>query len=374
VARDYYEVLGVGRDADEDQIKKAFRGLARELHPDVNRHDHDAEERFKEVAEAYEVLSDPERRGVYDRYGHEGLRSGGYQPNFSDFGSISDIFQAFFGGDVFGGRGPGGAAHGADVAVELEVTLEEVLAGTSRKIEVEVMDACSRCAGSGGEPGTPIETCTRCGGSGQLQAVSRTAFGQVVRAMTCDVCAGRGRVPQEPCTRCGGDGRELQVHELSVDVPAGIEHGQRIRLSGRGHAGEQGGMPGDLYLLVRVTPDPRFQRQGDDLVAHLDVPFTSAALGGTVTVPTLEGEEQLELKAGTQPAAVMRLKGRGLPGMRGRRRGDLHVLVNVMIPSRLTEDQRELLRRFEDTANGETYEVDGEPEGLFDRIRQAFRT
>jgi molecular chaperone DnaJ len=374
--RDYYEVLGVGRTAGDDEIKKAFRGLARELHPDVNRHDPAAEDKFKELAEAYEVLSDSERRSVYDRYGHEGLRSGGYQPNFSGFGSISDIFEAFFGGGDpfgFGGGGPGGPARGADVAVEVEVSLEDVLSGVKREVEAEAMGACSRCGGDGAEPGTPVDACVRCAGSGQLQSVSRTVFGQVVRAVACDTCGGSGRVPRERCTQCGGAGREPQVREVSVDVPAGIEDGQQIRVSGQGHAGAHGGPPGDLYVLVRVAQDDRFRRQGPDLVTSLGVPFTEAALGGTLEIPTLEGPEDLKLAPGTQPGSVLRLKGRGLPALRGRRRGDLHVLVNVLIPSRLTDDQREMLQRFAESANGETYETAGDDDGLFGRIRQAFR-
>jgi molecular chaperone DnaJ len=371
--RDYYEVLGVQRSAGDDEIKKAFRRLARELHPDVNRDDPHAEERFKELAEAYEVLSDSERRGIYDRYGHEGLRSGGYQPNFGDFGNLSDILGAFFGGgDIFGGRA-GGASQGADVGVEVEVTLAEVLTGVSRTVEAEIEDICSRCAGSGAEPGTELDTCPRCGGAGQLQAVSRTVFGQVVRTATCDMCEGRGRVPQEPCEVCRGSGHEVQTRELSVDIPPGIEDGQRIRLTGRGHAGAHGGPPGDLYILVSVAPDPRFERRGNDLITRLDVPFTDAALGATVTVPTLDGDEELELKPGTQPATVLKLRGRGLPTIRGRRRGDMHALVNVLIPGRLSEEQRELLRRFEESTNGDTYAVRDDNEGLFDRIRHVFR-
>jgi molecular chaperone DnaJ len=373
--RDYYEVLGVGREATDDEIKKAFRRLARELHPDINRHDPAAEEKFKDVAEAYEVLSDPQRRTVYDRYGHEGLRTGGYEPSFSSFGgNIGDIFEAFFGsgdlGSIFGGRAAG-PQRGRDVAVRVAVSLEEVLTGTTRELEIDVTGSCSHCHGNGAEPGTPIEPCTRCEGTGQLQSVARTVFGQVVRTHACDRCGGDGRVAQTPCEQCRGSGYEQQTRTLTVDLPAGIDNGQRVRVSGRGHTGEPGAPAGDLYVLVQVQEDPRFERHGEDLIVKLDVPFTDAALGGSLPVPTLDGDEDLEIAPGTQPGAIVRLRERGLPSLRGRRRGDLHVVMNVLIPSNLSDEQRDLLRRFADSANGDTYEV--RPEGLFDRIRQVFR-
>ncbi len=377
MTRDYYEVLGVGREADDDEIKKAFRGLARELHPDVNSHDPEAEEKFKQVAEAYEVLSDQERRAVYDRYGHEGLRSGGWQPT-SGFADLSDLFDAFFGGgdpfgSVFGGRGrSAGPGRGRDVGVQVSLTLAEVLTGAAKDIEFDVTTQCSHCHGNGAEPGTPIETCTRCEGTGQLQSMTRTVFGQVVRTQACDRCGGDGRIAKTPCAQCRGVGLETESRQLSVEIPAGIDDGQRVRLSGRGHAGDRGGPAGDLYVLVAVQPDPRFERRGEDLVTRLDVPFTQAALGATMSVPTLEGEEQLELEPGSQPGTVKRLRGHGLPALRRRGRGDLHVLLNVMVPSHLTEEQRDLLQRFQDSANGETY-ASKHGDGLFDRIRQAFR-
>jgi molecular chaperone DnaJ len=375
--RDYYEVLGVRREADDDEIKKAFRKLARELHPDVNRHDPAAEERFKEVAEAYEALSDRERRAIYDRFGHEGLRSGGFEPSFANFGDVADIFDAFFGGgdfgSIFGGRQRGGATRGSDAAVELTLTLEEVARGVSRDIEVELSETCSRCHGNGAEPGTPIETCPRCDGTGQLQAVSRSVFGQLVRTQLCDRCGGDGKIATSPCEQCGGGGRERRKRTLTVDLPQGIEDGQRVRLSGRGHTGARGGPPGDLFLLVHVGPDARFERHGEDLVTRIDVPFTDAALGATLQVATLDGEEEVTLAPGTQPATVLRLKGRGLPPLRGRGKGDLHVVVNVLVPSRLTDEQRELLQRFAESANGDTYPEREAREGLFDRIRHAFR-
>jgi molecular chaperone DnaJ len=372
---DYYDVLGVERSASEQEIKKAFRQLARKLHPDVNKHDHDAEERFKEAAEAYEVLSDPERRATYDRFGHEGLRSGGYAPSF-DFSDISSIFETFFGrGDAFSsvfGGGRSGPAYGEDIAVGIDLTLAEVASGVTKEVALDTYVRCETCHGNGAEPGTPIVTCPKCQGAGQLQSVMRSAFGQIVRAQACDQCEGQGKIAEKPCTTCNGEGRTREQRELSVEVPAGIEDGQRIRLSGRGPAGPRGGPNGDLYVLATVVPDPRFERHGDDLVTRLDIPFTDAALGTRVTVPTLDGDEEIELEPGTQPSTVIRLRQQGLPALRGRRRGDLHVLVNVMVPSNLSEEQRELLEQFARSANGDNYPPAGERPGFFDRIRQAF--
>ena len=373
--RDYYDVLGVPRDADEAEIKKAFRRLARELHPDVNSHDPAAEEKFKEAAEAYEVLSDAERRATYDRYGHEGLRSGGYAPNFETFGSVADIFDAFFGGagafgDIFGGRaGRSGALQGGDVAVAAEIDLGQAARGDSVEVAFEVIAQCEHCRGNGAEPGTPIETCPRCEGSGQLRVVSRTPFGQVVRAATCDLCGGDGRVARDPCKVCQGRGRKVQRAKVSVDVPAGIADGQRIRIAGRGHAGERGGPPGDLYVLIRVREDRRFVRDGDDLVTAVDVPAPLAALGTTISVPTLDEPLELDIPAGTQPHETLRIRGRGMPALRGRHKGDLRVVVNVVIPRRLRREQRELLEQLADSMTDDN--LRGE-EGVFSKLRRAF--
>lgn len=367
-ASDYYDRLGVPRDADADQIKKAFRRLARELHPDVNSDDPEAETKFKAAAEAYEVLSDPDRRATYDRYGADGLRSGGFQP--SGFGSFSDIFDAFFGGDVFGGAGGrGGPAQGGDIAVSATIELSQAATGTPVEVSYEAVIRCETCHGNGAEPGTPIETCERCGGSGQLRAVSRTPFGQVVRATACDVCHGDGRVPQSPCKTCRGRGRVVARQTVSVDVPAGISDGQRIRLSGRGHAGEHGGPPGDLYVLVRVAEDERFVRDGDDLVTVVDVAAPLAALGTTLDVPTLDGPVPLEVPAGTQPNETLTLRGRGLPALRRGRRGDLRVVVNVVIPRRLSHEQRELMEQLSASLGEENLRSE---EGVFSKLKRAF--
>jgi molecular chaperone DnaJ len=375
--RDYYEVLGVTRDADDATIKKAFRRLARELHPDVNRHDPDAEEKFKEAAEAYEVLSDSDRRATYDRYGREGLRSAGNAPNFEAFGSVSDIFEAFFGGsgafgDLFGMAGgrATGAIQGGDVAVSAEIELAEAASGAKVEVSYEAVALCEHCHGNGAEPGTPIETCTRCQGTGQLRAVSRTPFGQVMRTTACDVCGGDGKVAREPCKVCRGRGRKVERPKVKVDVPAGIADGQRIRIAGRGHAGERGGPPGDLYVLIHVREDPRFVRDGDDLVTAVDVAAPQAALGTTVQVETVHGEQvDVDIPAGTQPHETLIVRGTGMPSLRGRHTGNLRVLVNVVIPRHLSKEQRELVQQL---ANSMTEHNLRSDEGLFGKLKRAF--
>jgi molecular chaperone DnaJ len=365
--RDPYEVLGVENDASAQQIKKAFRQLARELHPDVNAHDPDAEEKFKEAAEAYEILSDDERRATYDRYGHEGLRSGGYAPNFDSFGSIGDLFEAFFGGGGgFGGRS--GPMPGGDVAVAVEIDLLEAAHGPKIEVAYEAVERCEHCHGNGAEPGTPINTCERCGGAGQLQAATRTPFGQMVRTVVCDVCEGEGKVPEQPCRECRGRGRRAARRKIEVDVPAGIANGQRIRLGGSGHAGELGAPAGDLYVLVRVQEDKRFVREGDDLVTALDVPAPLAALGGTLEVPTLEDSASVELAPGTQPGEIVTLRGEGMPALGRSRRGNLRVVVNVVIPRRLSDEQRELLQQLSDTLTEENLRSE---ESMFAKLRRA---
>jgi molecular chaperone DnaJ len=374
VKRDCYEVLGVPRDADERTIKKAFRTLARELHPDVNRHDPEAEEKFKEAAEAYEILSDSERRALYDRYGHEGLSSSGFSSNFQGFGSFGDIFDAFFGGGDPFGRTPGGPAQGGDVAVAVEITLEQAATGDTVEVEYELIDRCEHCHGNGAEPGTPIKTCSRCEGQGQLRMVSRTAFGQLVRTQACDVCGGDGKVPEQPCAECRGRGRTASTRVLDVDIPAGIADEQRIRVTGRGHAGEHGGPAGDLYVLVRVAEDERFVRDGNDLISPVDVPAPKAALGTTIEVDTLAGKEDVEVPAGTQPGTVITLKGRGMPSLRRGRPGDQHVVINVVIPRNLSGEQRRMLEQFGETLTERNLSAaDGRDESIFARVRRALR-
>jgi len=365
--RDYYELLGVARDASEAEIKKAFRALARELHPDVSDVP-DAQDRFREVVEAYEVLSKSESRELYDRYGHAGLRSGGFEPGHFDFGSLSDLFSAFFGDDVIAGRR--GGSRGADLAAAVEIDLVEASQGAKREVPFQVAVACAHCGGDGSEPGTEVTVCPTCGGAGRLQQVTRSVFGEFVRTQACATCSGSGRKIETPCTKCGGAGRLLEERTIEVDIPAGIHDGQRIRITGEGHAGVPGTRAGDVYVQVHVLHDPRFVREGNDIFSTVDLSMTQAALGATITIPTLDGEHELELPSGTQPGQVVNLRGRGMPVLQGFGRGDHRVLVNVVLPRHLNAEQRRLLEEFDSHADEATYRAD---EGFFEKLKSAFR-
>ena len=366
--RDYYELLGVERTATEAEIKKAFRKLARELHPDVSE-EPDAQERFRAVAEAYEVLSDSERRQLYDRFGHAGLKRGGYAPSNFDFSNLGDIFSAFFGDDLFS-RGRGGPARGGDVGAAVGIDLADAYAGVTRTIEVDVAVLCEHCDGDGAEPGTERSTCQTCGGQGQLQQVSRSVFGEFVRTQTCPTCSGAGRVIETPCSECDGAGRVVESRELEVEIPAGIHDHQQIRIRGAGHAGGKGGPPGDAYVEVHVGRDPRFERDGNDILSSVDLTIVQAARGATVTIPTLAGDVEVEFEPGTQPGEVRVLRGKGMPALQRAGRGDHRVLVNVTVPRHLTDEQRELLDRFEELSGADTYRRD---EGFFEKLRNAIR-
>jgi molecular chaperone DnaJ len=371
---DYYELLGVSRGASDAEIKQSFRSLARELHPDVSSAP-DAAQRFRDVAEAYEVLSDPERRALYDRYGKDGLRRRGFEPVFTDFGSVADIFASFFGEDLMGGGGgQARTQRGGDVQAVVEIELEEAFTGVTARVPVEIAVSCERCAGSGAEPGTSSRRCPTCGGAGAVRTVSQNIFGQFVQQRTCPDCGGSGEVLEQPCSECSGEGRRLARSELEVEIPPGIHDGQQIRVRGQGHAGHRSSERGSVFVVVRVRPDERFVRDGDDLHTALRLTMTDAALGTTATVTTLTGEVELEVPPGTQPGELRVLPGEGMPSLQGSRRGSLYVRLDVAVPTELDAEQRRLVEQVGQALGPEAYVPKShEGEGFFNRLKSALR-
>ena len=368
--RDYYEVLGVGKTASEAELKAAFRKLAMKYHPDRNPGDKDAELHFKEINEAYQALSDTQKRAAYDRFGHAafngagGAGGPGFGADFSDF--MTDIFDNFFGDTRSRGRSSGGRERGADMRYNLEITLEEAFQGKNATIRIPTSVACEVCAGSGAKAGSKPRTCPTCGGQGRVRATQ--GFFSIER--TCPNCHGRGEVIDDPCPACGGAGRQTRERTLSVNVPAGVEDGTRIRLAGEGEAGLRGGPAGDLYIFLSLKPHPFFQRDGADLFCRVPISIVTAALGGEVKVPTIDGSDaKVKVAEGTQSNKQFRLKGKGMPVLRARDVGDLYIQVVVETPQNLTKRQRELLAEFDRASSHETHP---EAAGFFSRVREFF--
>lgn len=356
--RDYYEVLGVGKDATPEEIKKAYRRLARKYHPDVNPGDKEAETKFKEVKEAYDVLSDPQKRQQYDQFGHidEQFSGAGFGQqggfgfgdfgNFADFGGFEDIFDTFFGGGSRRRRRPA-PEKGADLRYDLEITLEEAASGLETELRVPRTENCPACGGSGARPGTQPVTCSACNGTGQQQFSRQTAFGRFINVQTCSVCHGEGKIIKESCPECRGEGKIMQERRIEVKIPPGVDNGSRLRVPGEGEAGVRGGPPGDLYVVIKVRPHKIFKRDGDDLYCEIPISFSQAALGAEVEIPTLQGKATLRIPEGTQPGTSFRLKGKGMPRLRrGVGQGDLYVKVNLKVPRKLNAKQKKILQEF----------------------------
>jgi molecular chaperone DnaJ len=369
VAADYYDLLGVAPDASQDEIKRAYRQLARQLHPDANPGDPAAEARFKEVSVAYETLCDPDKRRRYDTFGPDGASASPFGA-----GGFGDLFDMFFGGSGggggFGARGRSGPPPGVDLEVVVDLAFEDAVFGTQAPVSVRTAVPCEVCEASGAAPGTASSTCPDCGGAGQVRQVRQSILGQMVTAGQCPRCSGLGSVIAEPCAHCQGEGRRIEEQTYTVEVPAGVDTGATLRLTGRGAAGPRGGGIGDLYVHLRVRPHDRFERQGHDLSCDLHVPFTQAALGAVVTLETLDGVEELEIARGTQPGQVIRIRGRGVPHVERRGRGDLLVRIVVDTPTELGDDEEQLLREIAALRGDDVSDPEA---GLLSRIRSAFK-
>ncbi|UNC93939.1 molecular chaperone DnaJ [Candidatus Contubernalis alkaliaceticus] len=369
--QDYYEVLGLNRDASADEIKKAYRKFARKYHPDFNAGDEESAKKFKEVKEAYDVLADSQKRAHYDQFGHVDPNQGqGFDFSGSGFGGgFEDIFDSFFGGG-FRPRRSGGPQRGSDLRYDMEVSFEEAAFGKTVNIKVPRMETCNRCDGSGAEPGTSPDTCPECKGSGEIRYAQNTAFGRFINVRACSRCQGEGRIITDPCTDCSGAGRVRKSKKIEVKIPAGVERGTRLRVSGEGEAGVKGGPPGDLYVILDVAAHEIFQRRGDNIYCEIPISFVMASLGGEIMVPTLEGKAKLRIPDGTKSGTFFKIKGKGIPRLRGMGRGDQHVKVVVDVPAKLTAKQKELLKQFAKESGEDLSTLNHK--GIFDKVKDAF--
>ncbi len=370
--KDYYEVLGVSRDADQKEIKKAYRQLAKKYHPDMNKDDPKASDKFKEVSEAYNVLSDPDKRARYDQYGHSGL--GDQDFNFDDFarggfGGLDDIFDMFFGGGMGGMGRQQGPRRGSDLQYRLEISFKEAAEGTKKEITIPRTEACERCDGSGAEPGSSVKTCPKCNGSGRVRVTQRTPFGQFTQTSTCDRCSGRGEIVTDPCTECNGTGRVRRHRNLTVNIPAGVDNGTKLRMANEGGAGEQGAASGDLYIIIKVKPHKIFKRKGDDIYCEVPISVVQATLGDEIEVPTLDGKVKFDIPSGTQPGTSFRLKNKGITHLNGYGRGDEYIKTKVVIPRKLSKEQKKKMLEFAE-AGGE--EINPEEKSFLRKVRDAF--
>jgi molecular chaperone DnaJ len=365
IKRDYYEVLGVSRKASGEELKRAYRRLALQYHPDRNPNDPKAEETFKEINEAYEVLSDDAKRQRYDTFGHAGTQGmPGF--DFGGFGGINDIFDAFFGGAT-AGRARSGPQRGSDLRLDLRISFEEAVFGTDRELTIPRAEACQTCNGSGAEPGTSAQTCPQCRGTGQLRRATQSIFGQIVNVVTCSRCRGEGKIIEKPCRKCSGSGHVPGEKKVRVHIPAGVDSGSQIRLHSEGELGPRGGEPGDLYIVLQVKAHPILQRNGTDVVYELPLSVAQAALGDTVEIPTVDGPQMLEIPAGTQYGKTFRLHDHGIPHLRSGRRGDQIVFVRVVIPTNLTDEQKDVIRKL-GGVSGKPLPVE---KGFFDKFKRA---
>lgn len=370
--KDYYDILGVSKDASQKEIKKAYRKLAKKYHPDTNDGDEKSSEKFKEISEAYEILSDPEKRKRYDQYGHSGIGEDDF--NFDDFarggfGGFEDIFDMFFGGGRGGRSRRRGPQRGRDLQYKLQISFEEAAFGAEKQITIPRTEVCPECDGSGAESSSDVKTCPKCDGQGQIRVTQQTPFGRFAQTKTCDRCGGSGEIVENPCSNCNGTGKVQRRRQLTINIPAGVNNGSKLRMAGEGEAGDKGAASGDLYIIIQVQEHEIFDRKGDDVYCEIPINFVQATLGDEIKVPTLEGKVKFNIPQGTQPGTTFRLKNKGITHLNRSGKGDQYIKTKVVIPENLNKEQKELLEEFAEIS-GE--EINPEKKGFFDKVKNAF--